>query len=502
MTLLLSERDYQTEGIEFLVQKKRAILGDEMGMGKSMQAIKAMARFNFSSALIVCPNSALWVWAKELEKWLPEGHRYRKFTVVKGDRFTRSMQWKEGLKDPQNRFILTTYDVLKRDLYDDDYPVPHDWDLIICDEAHKMRNRKTKAFRAVADLESKGMFLISGTPASRGPQDVWTLLHLLHPRMFRSYWRFVYAHCHVIQNDFGKEIGGVKSPATTKALMDKFMIRRFKEGRMLPKQRNLVPVEMSANQAKLYSELTEEMVTRLEEVPDEDLNLEEGLKYWGWDDDEEEGIEVRDDGEIHQHPSVIVANNPLALFIRLRQLLICPMILDPASRDYGGGLEYIVETLRDYPREDQHSVIFTPFAKALPFIKERLESEGFGPIIELRGGQQKRDPLWLKESLSTFEQYKGIALCTIKFAQSFDLDTASTGFFLGYEWDPTENYQAEDRLHRMRSPKIVQLNYLNYKGTVDDRILQVLDIKQTNVSKFIRTKQDAIALLRGELQVG
>lgn len=503
---MLTDRDYQAEGITWLVNKRRGILADEMGMGKSMQAIKAMSKYKLNSALILCPNSAVIVWLRELTKWLPEGHRYTKFTLVRGDRWTRARLWEQVNSDPENRFCLTTYDVFKRDIVDKDFKhlINTDWDFIICDEAHKMRNRKTKAFEAVSSLTSRGMILITGTPASRGPQDLWTLLNLLQPKIFKSYWRFVYAHCNVIDNGYGKEITGVKSPATTQALLEKYMLRRFKEGRMPPKVRNLVPVEMTDLQRKLYMQIAEELVARIEDIPDEDFNLEEGLKFGGWDDDDDdefgEAIEgkrvIGDDGEIERHPSVIVAQNQLVSLIRLRQVLICPKIIDPRC-DYGGGIEYIVDSLNEYGKEEQHVVIYTPFAKALPFLRERLEAEGMGPIIELRGGR-RADPKGMREKLDLFEREKGIALCVIPFAQSFDLDSAKTGFFLGYEWDPELNFQAEDRQHRMRHQWTVTMNYLQYAGTVDDRLLDVNNEKFVTTRKFLRSKHDMIKILKGE----
>ncbi len=89
-------------------------------------------------------------------------------------------------------------------------------------------------------------------------------------------------------------------------------------------------------------------------------------------------------------------------------------------------------------------------------------------------------------SIDGFNRHKGIMLCSIKYAQAFSLASASVCFFLGFEWDPPDNYQAEARLDTIMHNNAVMAYYLTHYGTVEDRVFEVLDKKQTNMNTIFR----------------
>lgn len=455
---------YQIEGARFLRDRQRAICADEMGLGKSLQAIIALRNSEScdDTVLITCPKAALWVWFSELDKWWPEG--FKRLHIVIGDKFDRDRVILT-IQDSINRglwprpIILATYDMVRIEA---DFFKALQFGTIIADEAHKFRNRTTKIHKVMCRLRTDNVYMLTGTPASKGPQDIWGLLHVINPKTFSSYWKFVNTFCHVIDNGFGKEIVGVRNEENLRALIRRYMIRRVKKevAEELPdKIRQFLPVEMTAYQSKIYHDLEEDMMADLTE----DLT--------------------------------VVTPLTITKLIRLRQLLICPQVLDPKGIDstleVGAGLTTIKEWLDN--AESPHSVIFTPFSKPLPLIERFLHKSGYYNIGILKGGMKMEE---VRDTIQEFEASKGIIICTIKFAQSFSLSTSSTAFFLGYEYNPDENYQAEDRLHRLTSKNMVNIYYLKYTDSVDEDILGILNTKQGRVNKMLRDPQALKELLR------
>ncbi len=434
----LGFRDYQRTGTIFMVDRKRAILGDEMGLGKTLQALGALETGGaVKSILILCPKVAVYVWQSEIIKWLPYLESFVHIHLGP----TRHKEI-ETLTLPH--VLITTYDLIRRDEY-----LPLNYDLIITDEAHRYRNYKTKTFKAIKKLRSPRLYQLTGTPAARGPENLWTMLHLINPKLFSSYWKFVNTWCETEMTEWGKVIVGPRNVEQLKVLLRKYLIRRLKSEVLeeLPeKTRQYLHVEMTASQNKWYAQLAEEMIAEIGE-------------------------------------DLVISPTSLTTLLRLRQMLIHPQLIAPsASTNSSAAITAVLEHAADLP--EQHFAIFCPFAKALPLIREALIAEGYydGSIIDLKGGM---NPEEVGEAISIFEATRGIALCTIKFAQSFSLSTASYGYFMGYEFNPDENYQAEDRLHRMTSKNAVTIYYVLHKDTVEEHIMEILHGKASSVKAIL-----------------
>ena len=449
-------RVYQQEGAYSLFHQQRMILGDEMGIGKTVQAIQAMRTLytvnSLNSALIVCPGSALYVWKNELEKWWPEFAD--RFTIVDGNQDKRDKFWHHPDTTNRRNFGICTYDVLKAD-YKRGVAMMH-WHLVIMDEAHKFRNRKTQNFKTVKKLNSVYAFLLTGTPASKGPQDIWPLLNVVAPRVWTSYWGFLNEYCQTSQGLWGGlEIIGTKNMDQLKEKVKPYFLRRTKKEvlpELPPKTRQMLPVDMSPQQARVYEKLRDEMVVDLKEL----LNHQDS-----------------------EDP--VIVSDVLAKVTRLRQLLCCPKLLDE-NLGYGGALQTISDILEDM--DDRHCVIFTPFPSVYNYIMEYLANKEIATVYTLKGGMSLKEFTW---NIELFKSNRGIMLASIEHAQGYSLETASTAYFLGYSWNPDSNYQAEDRLHRLTSKNAVNVYYLQHRGTIDDRVLEVLNQKQTNVDAFLKS---------------
>jgi SNF2 family DNA or RNA helicase len=451
--------EFQEEDVQFAINRKRCILGHEMRLGKTSIALNAVDRIwdelHDIRILVVSPKSALHVWNVEAKAWgLPE------FQVVHGGTPTaREKLWKIDN-------CITVYNTAVRDMRRG--VMPRVWDIVIFDEAQRLRNRKSQAFANLAkSLKTKYLFFLTGTPMRRGPQDMWTMLHLISKISYPGFWKFAHTYCHVIDGEFGQEIIGVRNAENWARVRNRYMRRRtMAEVRpQLPQHepiRQQLPIEMSKEQFKIYSDLAEQMVHDLLEGEEDE------------DEDDDDGL--------------ILTPNLLSMIIKLRQILVTPKLLHE-SLGLGAGMETILEHLEQ--RDDNHIVIFTPFAKALPFFTRALDDKGY-KWCTLQGGTP---PKQVGETIEYFKDERCTMLCTIKFAEGFDLSTSDTSYFLGYEWSPDENLQAEARLESLVNPHPRMTYYIKHLHSIDEHVLDVLTRKDQNVKRSLKTPRSILGML-------
>ena len=212
---------HQKEGVQFLLTRKKCILADSMGLGKTSTLVVAAIEGNFDSTVIICPASLKTNWKKELMWYVPE----KDITIIEsiaqktkeeleeflGYAIGKSNKKKDELleeaylqgKWQNNRFVIVNYDIL-----DEFYEIPKSWakkvvadahegspllkyiynkkSLIVIDEAHKLSNSTSKRYKIIKDLIKRGnpedIFLATGTPVTNNPQNLFCLLALIkHP---------------------------------------------------------------------------------------------------------------------------------------------------------------------------------------------------------------------------------------------------------------------------------------------------------------------------------
>ena len=172
-------KPFQEIGVAWLANRKAGILADDMGLGKTVQALRAVEilfkRGEIRSVLVVCPKSLLANWEAECARWTPL------FTVV------RSMPAKGGLEAVwlsiigESHIILTSYEQIRRVAPLLAHTEP---ELVIADEAHRLRKSEAKLVRAFRDLKPTRFWALTGTPIERNLEDLANLMSLLAPNRF------------------------------------------------------------------------------------------------------------------------------------------------------------------------------------------------------------------------------------------------------------------------------------------------------------------------------
>lgn len=422
-------REYQKEGIAFLARYRRAILADEQGVGKTVQALMAARQLHAERILVVAPKSASGVWVMEAEKWLGEVA-----TPYQGS--TRNYA------DLDSAPIVVTNYVLFKEVM----ARKPKWNVIIFDEAHKLRNRKRPTlFQTALKAYSPNLFFLTGTPIFTSAGDLWPPLHLINPAQFRSYWKFVKEWTHINYNGYGYQILGTKHPERLQKILygEGLMLRRLKKDVMPelpPKTRMSIPIEMHPKQRQAYETMVNDLM----------IELSEGDK-------------------------VLTIPSKLALFTRLRQLLVSPKLigLDTPSAAINALKE-------DLEGSNDAMLVFTPFAEALPILADELK---FRQTFIVRGGMTSEAIAGAVKGFQLFDGPK-VLLASLLMGTSWAATEATQVRFLGYDWSPANNFQAEDRPHRHGQLNAVTVGYYVHEGTIDEHIMDILDEK-TTVAKLI-----------------
>lgn len=466
----LAAKPYQVEDAEFAVRHGRVVLGHKTGLGKTFISMLAWSKWpNARKTLIVGTLSSTSVWWRLLQKWAGITP-----TFIQGN----DPQWDSVLKAKEGVYV-TTYSTLRLLLSKErgqgrgqgSQPRKVNFDLLINDELHRaMRSRGTQIYTAMKRVGFENYLGLSATWSSRGPQDLWPVLHLMSPRTFPSYWAFVKTWCFVDKGPFGLEVYGVRNAENLRSMLRGKYFRsrtwgevgnQFREGyEGEPVVRQVVKIPMSQTQGALYKALSHNMMVEL-------ASREEG----------EEG-----DGHIER----VVTPTALSLLTRLLQMAISPQLLFQGQKvERGMAIEYLVDRIIETP----HVVVFCPFRAGLEVLGKALQGEKeFSKTVYMLHGQLNLSPEKINEVVSTWKRSRGVMLCTTSFAQSFDLDTTDTAYMLGYSWDPNDNIQAEGRLRRLDSilqtPCLVR--YIVVEGTAYEDVAEVVNGKYTTVVEFLR----------------
>ncbi len=190
---------YQQKGIEFGLYKKAVLIGDEMGLGKTIQAI-ALAILKrqvlgYEKVLIVTLASLKEQWKREIEKFTDE-----KATVVMGSPTSR----RDSYAESDSLFKITNYEAVRKDV---DLLTSFNPDLIILDEAQRIKNFETKTADAVKSLPKKHGIVLTGTPLENKLEDVYSIIQFLDPAYLAPLWKFAGDYFMLSRDKKGKILG-------------------------------------------------------------------------------------------------------------------------------------------------------------------------------------------------------------------------------------------------------------------------------------------------------
>lgn len=433
---MLTPRPYQEEGIQFFLSHPRCILGDDPGTGKTMQSLLACDELIAHRVLIVCPNTMKFVWRDEIIKWLP-GHDYQ---VVDGEKNLRLEQLRRKVD-----FLIVSYELAR--IHEKE--LAKIWDVVILDEAHRVKNRQAKTTKALLHVthDATRIFELTGTPVINHASELFSLLQILFPRDFTSYWRFADEFCNVINNGFGWEAQDILDPNHPKVialqtLLKDVMLRRRKDdvlGDLPPKTIQQVPVTLTPIHQDMYKQMQKQMIIQLSET------------------------------------ETIAPVTVLSLLSRLRQMAIDPtLMLEGVSTPLTGAkVDTLLDLINDTPGQ---VVVFSQYSRVIKRLGITLDiakitHTGFTGEDSTEIRRQALDSFRTDPSIRVFLVTIGAG------GQGVSLATASTAIFVDKAWSPAYNIQAQDRLHRIPQTQPVLIYELVARHTVEAKLERMLTQK-------------------------
>lgn len=174
---------YQIEGVAFLAGTGRALLADDMGLGKTLQAIAAAGWLRehegVRRVLIICPASLKQQWAREIARFTDQEAQ-----VLQGTAAERGAQYRR-----ETAIFIVNYELVLRDLSVINETLRPD--LIVMDEAQRIKNWRTKIAAAVKLIPSRYAFVLSGTPLENRLEDLYSLMQVVDPKVLGPLWRYL-----------------------------------------------------------------------------------------------------------------------------------------------------------------------------------------------------------------------------------------------------------------------------------------------------------------------
>ncbi len=418
---------FQYVGVQFAqLAGGRCLIGDDMGIGKTIQALAYIAlNQDKLPALVVCPANVKYNWAKEAEAWLPN----LSVNVVEG----RS----KGNIEPAD-IIVCNYDIMNGRM---NQLLDMDINIVVCDESHYLKNSKAKRTEATLEVakQSHSALCLSGTAITNRPNEFFTTLNLVRPNEFNSFFDYGKRYCDGYHTGWGWDFSGSTNSDELHERTRDFCIRRLKQEVLteLPdKQRTLHTVKPSKQALTNYNAL-----------------------HSSWID------EWNHHRETHTMPKGFVLN----MLTDLRHE--CGKMKAASAVDYIK--EYREITGKPLVVFAHHKDVLKEIHTGLKDDKDyqwRMGVVAGGVTAEAR---QQRVEAFQAGQLD-------VMLCsTVAAKEGITLTEADTVLFVEREWVPAWEEQAEDRVYRIgQDSDSVQAVYLTVAGTIDEKFNAVIEAKR------------------------
>jgi superfamily II DNA or RNA helicase len=448
-------RPYQLHGLAWLnhlhALRMGGVLADDMGLGKTVQTLALLQRLHASEreddrpSLIIAPTSVVVNWSAEAKRFAPDLiiHRHHGADRSEDERdLTRA------------DVVITSYPLLQRD---EQLFAKIKWDIIVFDEAQVLKNPRAKTYLSAQMLKGRMKLALTGTPMENHLGELWSVYNLLLPGLlgdldgFNRIFRFPIEQ----RADAGQM-------SKLKQRIRAFILRRHRDqvlGELPPKTEYTRWIELEAGQVDLYESLRTAIHDDIRKVIDK-----KGLKS----------------STIHI----------LDALLKLRQVCCDPRLVKlpgAAEKIANAGsakLDWIKTHVPELIEEGRSILIFSQFTSMLALISQSLNAAGIAHV-ELTGDTKDRETPVMQFQAGEVKVF----LLSLK-AGGVGLNLTAADTVIHYDpwWNPAVEAQATARAHRMGQNKPVFVTKLVARGTLEERMMALLD----------RKRELAAALLEGE----
>ena len=496
---------HQRAGVAYLATARRALLADEPGLGKTAQAIRALKALNdrgeqIFPALVVCPNTLKKNWAREFATWWPEVRTQ----VIKGTAAKRKKQFAE----PDVDVIILNWESLRShsrlapfgsialirciECGGEDEKISTsrcevhkgelntiDFKAVIADEIHRSKDPKSKQTRALwaATGDADVRFALTGTPMSNDVVDMWSILHWLSPEDWPAKTKWIDRYIDTMMNAFG----GMMVIGVKPHMQEEFYktvnprMRRMLKKTVLPWLPEVMnerrDVEMGAKQTKAYSQMRDHMITELES------------------------------GEVLSAPSVLTQMTRLLQFASSYAEIITDefsgdqkaVLSDPSCK-----VDALMGDIKSGDFGDDSVAVCAVSRQLIEILSAEMTKAGI-PHGLITGAQDEDER---QKAIDDFQskKIKWVLFTAQAGGVGITLTTARRLIMLQRPWSLVDYKQALDRVHRIGSEihdSIIITDYVT-EGTVEERVIEVLDSKADSFEQVVRDKDRLMRMLKDD----
>jgi SWI/SNF-related matrix-associated actin-dependent regulator 1 of chromatin subfamily A len=459
----LSPFPYQVEGAKFLLQKTGALLADEMGLGKTVQVLLAInSDPKINKVLVFCPASVKLNWVREANRWL-----VRPFDV-------RYLSGKapEPISIPKDRglFVVINYDIA--DAWSKELSKIN-WDMLVLDEAHYLKNRKAVRTRSILGEEkniglqspimAEKKIALTGTPIVNRPAEVWPVLAWIDRRAWGSFWNYAKRYCNLHHNGYGWDASGASNLEELSRKLSRYMLRRKKDEVLKdlpPKIRQVLELppngatSLIAKERELWDKYSEELAKAKAAVEIAKAESEEELKE-----------------------ALSKLRSVVRVYFQEMSLVRHQLALAKVPK----ALEHIQDVLESKDKV----VVWVHHRDVAEAVFEGLKE--YNPVMVLGGSSAEERA----EAVRKFQEDKSVRVFIggiTAAAEGITLTASDIAVFIELDWRPGKLLQAEDRIHRIGQTRNVTIQYLVFDGSLDAYMAKKLAEKMEIVSRAVDGK--------------
>lgn len=450
---------YQREGVIKALRAGRALIADDMGLGKTVQTIaiaEILAReFNIKSVLIICPTSLKYQWVNEINKFTE-----RSALVLEGMIHKRKNQYSS------NEFYkIISYGIVKNDIEYINKSAP---DLVILDEAQRIKNWKTITAKYVKKISSDYAVVLTGTPLENRIDELHSIIEFIDRYKLGVLFRFL--HKHQIFDECGKVVGYTKLNEINRSLSD-ILIRRTKDEikDQLPDRIDKTYfVEMTKEQRNDH-QAYHEAVSRI-------------VNKW-----RRQGFLSKEEREI-----LLINLNCM------RMTCDSTYILDQKTRFDTKIDELLIILYEIFENKDDKVVIFSQWERMTRLVAAELEKIGI-EFEYLHGGIPAKKRKSLIDNFHKNPESR-VFLSTDAGGVGLNLQCASIIINLDLPWNPAVLEQRIGRVHRLGQKKIVRVINMVSLNSIEHRILNLIKFKKSVFNGVIDNGKDSVIMEESRLK--
>lgn len=447
---------YQKIGALFAARAGRSIIADDMGLGKTIQAIGACdilsKTVGIERALIICPTSLKHQWKQEIEKFTDKSVQ-----VIEG-----MLRRRESCYNEPSFYKITNYDVVNRDR---EFIKKWGPDIIILDEAQRIKNWKTRTAQSVKRLDSQYAIVLTGTPLENRLEELHSIVEFVDRYCLGPRFRFLDAHQITDEADGSGKIVGYKNLTKIADTLSPILIRRLK------------------------SQVLQELPGRLEKKFFVEMTKEQMNHH---DDNREIAVRIVAKWRRYKFLSDADQRRLMIALQNMRMSCDSTYLLDRKT-DFGVKADELAALLNDILQDEKNKVvIFSQWTRMHELIIRRLQNTNWKHVY-FHGGVPgpKR-----KELIRQFKEERDcrLFLATDAGGVGLNLQHASVVVNMDIPWNPAVLEQRIGRVHRLGQQRPVSVINFIANGTIEHGMLSLLDFKKSLFTGVLDGGQDEVFL--------